>query len=82
MAWEGTLIERISAKRLRDIFVLHMIMVPLALIWLFLIWIMMVYSTLPDSGIFDPGINLIPSSQFAINLNYSAGRDRFHPHSD
>ena len=60
--------ERISATRLRDVFVLHMIMVPLALIWLFPLWIMMVYSTFPDSGIFDPGINLIPSSQFANNL--------------
>ena len=60
--------KRISATRLRDVFVLHMIMVPLALIWLFPLWIMMVYSTFPDSGIFDPGINLIPSSQFANNL--------------
>ena len=60
--------QRISATKLRDVFVLHMIMVPLALIWLFPLWIMMVYSTFPDSGIFDPGINLIPSSQFANNL--------------
>ena len=59
----------ISATRLRDSFVLHMVMVPLALIWLFPLWIMMVYSTFPDSGIFDPGINLIPSSRFVNNLS-------------
>ncbi len=59
----------ISATRLRDSFVLHMVMVPLALIWLFPLWIMMVYSTFPDSGIFEPGINLIPSSRFVNNLS-------------
>jgi len=57
-----------SAIRRRDGFVLHMVIVPLALIWLFPLWIMMVYSTFPDSGIFDPGVNLIPSTQFANNL--------------
>ena len=59
---------RLSATRRRDGFVLHMVIVPLALIWLFPLWIMMVYSTFPDSGIFNPGVNLIPSTRFANNL--------------
>ena len=57
-----------SATRRRDSLVLHMVIVPLALIWLFPLWIMMVYSTFPDSGIFNPGVNLIPSTRFANNL--------------
>lgn len=48
--------------------VMHLIMVPLAVLWLFPIYLMAVYSTMPDQAIFDPGINLIPGSGFGENL--------------
>jgi lactose/L-arabinose transport system permease protein len=47
---------------------LHLVLVPLALVWLFPLWIMGIYATLPDNGIFSPGINLLPGGNFAANL--------------
>lgn len=48
---------------------LHLVMVPLALIWLFPLWMMAVFSTMPDNGIFSPGIRLLPSDNFVANFH-------------
>ena len=42
---------------------------PLALIWLFPLWMMVVFSTMPDNGIFSPGIELLPHGNFVDNFN-------------
>ncbi|TIO87374.1 MAG: carbohydrate ABC transporter permease, partial [Mesorhizobium sp.] len=40
-----------------------------ALIWLFPLWMMVVFSTMPDNGIFSPGIVLLPHDGFLDNFN-------------
>ncbi|NTJ66457.1 carbohydrate ABC transporter permease [Agrobacterium rhizogenes] len=47
---------------------LHGLLVPLAIIWLFPLWMMFVFSTMPDYGIFSPGIILTPSTGFMDNF--------------
>lgn len=47
---------------------LHVVVVPLAIVWLFPLWMMLVFSTMPDNGIFSPYIELIPSDQFWTNF--------------
>jgi lactose/L-arabinose transport system permease protein len=47
---------------------LHLVVVPLAIVWLFPLWMMLVFSTMPDNGIFSPYIELIPSDQFWTNF--------------
>ena len=47
---------------------LHLVMVPLALLWLLPLWLMFVFSTLPDNGIFSPRINLLPGGEFMNNV--------------
>ena len=48
---------------------LHLVLTPLALIWLFPLWMMVVFSTMPDNGIFSPGIELLPHGNFVENFN-------------
>lgn len=47
---------------------LHGLLAPLALIWLFPLWMMLVFSTMPDYGIFSPGIIVVPSTGFLDNV--------------
>jgi len=59
----------LSATRLRRSLLLHLFLTPLALIWLFPLWMMVVFSTMPDNGIFSPGIELLPHGNFVDNFN-------------
>jgi len=56
-----------QSQRLASI-AIHVVMVPLALLWLFPIYLMAVFSTMPDRAIFDPGINLLPTTGFIDNF--------------
>ena len=47
---------------------LHGLLAPLAIIWLFPLWMMFIFSTMPDYGIFSPGIILTPSTGFMDNV--------------
>jgi len=47
---------------------LHGLLIPLAIIWLFPLWMMFVFLTMPDYGIFSPGIILAPSTGFMDNV--------------
>ena len=47
---------------------LHGAMLPLAILWLFPLWMMLVFATMPDNGIFSPGINLVPQDRFVENF--------------
>ncbi|MER8447628.1 carbohydrate ABC transporter permease [Mesorhizobium sp. M1066] len=58
-----------SAARLGRSIALHLFLTPLALIWLFPLWMMVVFSTMPDNGIFSPGIELLPHGNFIDNFN-------------
>lgn len=59
----------LSQARLARSIVLHLFLTPLALIWLFPLWMMVVFSTMPDNGIFSPGIELLPHGNFLDNFN-------------
>ncbi|MBE1712057.1 MULTISPECIES: carbohydrate ABC transporter permease [Mesorhizobium] len=59
----------LSSARLRRSIALHLFLTPLALIWLFPLWMMVVFSTMPDNGIFSPGIELLPHGNFLDNFN-------------
>ena len=48
---------------------LHLVLTPLALIWLFPLWMMAIFSTMPDNGIFSPGIELLPHDNFLANFH-------------
>ena len=50
-----------SSSSLKRSIALHLVLTPLALIWLFPLWMMAVFSTMPDNGIFSPGIQVWPS---------------------
>ncbi|WP_136617162.1 MULTISPECIES: carbohydrate ABC transporter permease [Mesorhizobium] len=58
-----------SSARLGRSIALHLVLTPLALIWLFPLWMMVVFSTMPDNGIFSPGIELLPHGNFIDNFN-------------
>jgi lactose/L-arabinose transport system permease protein len=58
-----------SSTDLRRSVALHLFLVPLAVIWLFPLWMMAVFSTMPDNGIFSPGIELLPHGNFVDNFN-------------
>ena len=53
-----------SSTDLRRNIALHLFLTPLAVIWLFPLWMMAVFSTMPDNGIFSPGIELLPHGNF------------------
>ncbi|MFO1106017.1 MAG: carbohydrate ABC transporter permease [Amaricoccus sp.] len=57
-----------SATRTWRSVALHATLVPLALLWLSPLWMMAVFSTMPDSGIFSPKIELVPSTEFGANF--------------
>jgi lactose/L-arabinose transport system permease protein len=57
-----------SAVRLWRSVALHAALVPLALVWLFPLWMMVVFSTMPDSGIFSPSVEIVPSTHFWANF--------------
>ncbi|TSE13967.1 carbohydrate ABC transporter permease [Mesorhizobium intechi] len=59
----------LSSARLRRSIALHLFLTPLALVWLFPLWMMVVFSTMPDNGIFSPGIELLPHGNFVDNFN-------------
>jgi len=59
----------LSQARLGRSIALHLFLTPLALIWLFPLWMMVVFSTMPDNGIFSPGIELLPHGNFVDNFN-------------
>lgn len=48
---------------------LHAILVPMAMIWLFPLWMMAVFATMPDNGIFSPGIVLWFGTSLVDNLH-------------
>ncbi|MDG4885359.1 carbohydrate ABC transporter permease [Mesorhizobium sp. WSM4884] len=58
-----------SQRRLGRTIALHLFLTPLALVWLFPLWMMVVFSTMPDNGIFSPGIELLPHDGFLDNFN-------------
>ncbi|MDX8432412.1 MULTISPECIES: carbohydrate ABC transporter permease [Mesorhizobium] len=58
-----------SQSRLGRAIALHLFLTPLAVIWLFPLWMMVVFSTMPDNGIFSPGIELLPHDNFVDNFN-------------
>lgn len=47
---------------------LHAVLTPMAIVWLFPLWMMFVFSTMPDQGIFNPDIVLLPSTNFIDNV--------------
>ncbi|RIH89833.1 carbohydrate ABC transporter permease [Calidithermus roseus] len=47
---------------------LHLVMVPLALLWLAPLWLMFVFSTLPERDIFSTPTPLLPGGDFFTNL--------------
>jgi lactose/L-arabinose transport system permease protein len=57
-----------ARTRLGRTVLLHAVMVPLAILWLLPLWLMFVFATMPDQGIFSPGINLLPQDQFLANV--------------
>jgi lactose/L-arabinose transport system permease protein len=57
-----------SQARFGRSLLLHLFLTPLALIWLFPLWMMVVFSTMPDNGIFSPGIVLLPGDNFLDNV--------------
>jgi lactose/L-arabinose transport system permease protein len=57
-----------SAVRLWRSVALHVALLPLALVWLFPLWMRVVFSTMPDSGIFSPGVEVMPSTNFGANF--------------
>ena len=59
----------LSQRRLGRSVLLHVFLTPLAVIWLFPLWMMIVFSTMPDNGIFSPGIELLPHDNFVDNFN-------------
>jgi lactose/L-arabinose transport system permease protein len=59
--------SRSSADARRSL-ALHLLLTPLAAIWLFPLWMMAVFSTMPDNGIFSPGIQLLPHDNFLVNF--------------
>ena len=59
----------LSQRRLGRSVLLHLVLTPLAAIWLFPLWMMVVFSTMPDNGIFSPGIELLPHGNFVDNFN-------------
>ncbi|ESX03166.1 ABC transporter permease [Mesorhizobium sp. LSJC268A00] len=59
----------LSQRRLGRSVLLHLVLTPLAVIWLFPLWMMVVFSTMPDNGIFSPGIELLPHGNFVDNFN-------------
>lgn len=59
----------LSQRRLGRRVLLHLFLTPLAVIWLFPLWMMVVFSTMPDNGIFSPGIELLPHGNFVDNFN-------------
>lgn len=58
----------LSQRRLGRSVLLHLVLTPLAVIWLFPLWMMVVFSTMPDNGIFSPGIELLPHGNFVDNF--------------
>jgi lactose/L-arabinose transport system permease protein len=59
--------SRTRTRATRSI-LLHATMIPLAIVWLFPLWMMLVFSTMPNNGIFSPGIHLVPQDQFMENF--------------
>lgn len=59
----------LSQRRLGRSLLLHLVLTPLALVWLFPLWMMIVFSTMPDNGIFSPGIELLPHDNFVANFH-------------
>ncbi len=59
----------LSQRRRGRSVLLHLFLTPLAVIWLFPLWMMIVFSTMPDNGIFSPGIELLPHGNFVDNFN-------------
>jgi lactose/L-arabinose transport system permease protein len=57
-----------SSRRLGRGIALHLVLLPLALVWLFPLWMMAVFSTMPDNGIFSPAIVLVPHDNFLANV--------------
>jgi lactose/L-arabinose transport system permease protein len=57
-----------SGTRLTRMLLLHAVLVPLALVWLFPLWMMLIFSTMPENGIFSPGIVMLPSDRFWENF--------------
>jgi lactose/L-arabinose transport system permease protein len=62
-------VSSLSQRRLGRSVLLHLVLTPLAVIWLFPLWMMVVFSTMPDNGIFSPGIELLPHGNFVDNFN-------------
>jgi lactose/L-arabinose transport system permease protein len=66
-----------SSVRLWRSIALHAVVVPLALVWLFPLWMMVIFSTMPDSGIFSPKVEMLPSDQFWTNFSQLQAQTAF-----
>jgi lactose/L-arabinose transport system permease protein len=60
--------RRKSAAVRQRALILHLTLLPLALIWLFPLWMMLVFATLPENSIFSAHIVLTPSTYFLENF--------------
>jgi lactose/L-arabinose transport system permease protein len=56
---------------------LHMLLVPLALIWIMPLWLMFTYATLPEADFFQGSVPLLPSHAFADNWAALQSQSRF-----
>ena len=66
---EGAPPARSKARGRRGrIVLLHLVLAPLALLWLAPLWLMLVFATMPDQGIFAPGLNVLPQDRFLENV--------------
>ncbi|MEF2072658.1 carbohydrate ABC transporter permease [Consotaella aegiceratis] len=56
-----------TPRQRRSAIGLHLILLPLALIWLAPLWLMLTYATIPESEFFQPGIPLLFGHSFVEN---------------
>lgn len=56
---------------------LHVLLIPLALIWIAPLWLMFTYSTLPESEFFRASVPLLPSFSFGDNWEALQSQTRF-----
>ena len=58
---------RSNRQRLNAV-ILHALIAPMALVWLFPLWMMGVFATMPDYGIYAPGLSFWFGANFLDNL--------------
>lgn len=56
-----------TAGRRRSALMLHLILVPLAVLWLLPLWLMLTYATTAEADFFKPGVPLLPGGALLDN---------------